>query len=149
MIYLSYRVFKIVKFSEPMYLSMLICLELSLIFQMVFFGYQARLIRKDFDVPWDTYVCITTVTGTLPAIFIAIATLINCVKWLNFLLRMRSLTGIEEDSEQMEEKIQQLEVFRKRINAVAGFIMFVIVSVIVYYYFKGCLGTYDSIEELY
>ncbi len=102
MIYLSYRVVMIVKFTEPMYLSMLICLELSLFFQMVFFGYQARLIRKNFEVNWEIFCCMNSVIDTLPALFIAIASVINCVKWLNFLLRIRSLSGTEEDSEKMD-----------------------------------------------
>jgi hypothetical protein len=47
-----------------------------------------------------------SIIDTLPALLIAIASVINCAKWLNFLLKMRSLDG--EESEKIEEKIQLL-----------------------------------------
>ena len=147
MIYLSYRVFMIVRFSEPMYQSMLVCLELSLIGQMIFFGYQARIIRKMGDINMDTWQCMNSIIDTLPALFIAIASVINCAKWLNFLLKMRSLDG--EETEKIEEKIQLLEKYRKRINLVATSIVFGVSSVLMYFYFKGCLMPYTTIEYFY
>jgi len=93
MFYLSYRVFMIVKFAEPMYQIMLVFLEFSLIGTMVFFGYQARVIKKLGEVNPEYWQCMNGVIDTLPALFIAIASVINCVQWLNYLLKMRSLDG--------------------------------------------------------
>jgi len=89
------------------------------------------------DVNWKKWQCMNSVIDTLPALFIAIASIINCVQWLNYYLKMKLLDGQTLDN--VQEKIILLQKYRKRINFCAAFLVLLIASVLMYYYFKGCL----------
>jgi len=82
--YITYRVVKVSKCSDPIFIIMLILLQLSLIANILFFQFQARVTKSESDIPWTTYYCSNATYTYAPAIFLALATVLNASKWIYF-----------------------------------------------------------------
>jgi len=98
--YITYRVVKISKCSDPIFIIMLILLQLSLVANLVFFQFQVKIIKSDNNMAWTTYYCSNATTNYLPAILLALASVLNTNKWIYFNWRVKALRLLDLKDEQ-------------------------------------------------
>ena len=92
--YIIFRVVRTIKCSDPIFLLMLILLQLSLIFNILYFGNNLKIVKGarngvEFTINHKFY-CETSIYPALPAIFLALGTMLNINKWIYYNLRTRT-----------------------------------------------------------
>lgn len=100
--YITFRVVKISRCSDPIFIIMLVLLQLSLVANLVFFQFQVKVIKSEDTVPWNTWYCASASVNYLPAILLALASILNINKWIYFNWRVKALRLVElKDEQQM------------------------------------------------
>ena len=91
--YIIYRVIKAVKFTDPIFIAMLIFLQLTLILTIVYYSYLLKLEKKfeanDFTINRNLY-CESALYTSMPALMLALGTLLNINKWTYYNFRTRA-----------------------------------------------------------
>ena len=141
--YITYRVIKISKCSDPIFIMMLILLQLSLIANILFFQFQVRIIKSESEIPWSTYYCSNATYNYAPAILLALATVLNASKWIYFNWRVKNLKYLDlKDEKQILLAQNALLVKQRRLNIATGLIFIVIITTSIYYMALGCSASY-------
>jgi len=144
--YITYRVVKISKCSDPIFIIMLTLLQLSLVANILFFQFQVRIIKSDIDnpnIPWTTYYCSNATYTFAPAILLALATVLNTSKWIYFNWRVKNLKYLDlKDEKQILLAQNALLVKQRRLNIATGLIFIVIITTSIYYMALGCSASY-------
>ena len=91
--YIIYRVIKAVKFTDPIFIAMLLFLQLTLILTIMYYSYLLKIEKKieanDFTINGNLY-CESALYTSLPALMLALGTLLNINKWTYYNLRTRA-----------------------------------------------------------
>ena len=91
--YIIYRVIKSVKFTDPIFIAMLLFLQLTLILTIMYYSYLLKIEKKieanDFTINGNLY-CESALYTSLPALMLALGTLLNINKWTYYNLRTRA-----------------------------------------------------------
>lgn len=98
--YITYRVVKISKCSDPIFIIMLILLQLSLVANILFFQFQVKIIKSDYNIAWTTYYCSNATYNYAAAVFLALASVLNTSKWIYFNWRVKALRLLDLKDEQ-------------------------------------------------
>jgi hypothetical protein len=70
---------------------MLILLQLSLVANILFFQFQVKIIKSDYNIAWTTYYCSNATYNYAAAVFLALASVLNTNKWIYFNWRVKAL----------------------------------------------------------
>ena len=91
--YIIYRVIRAVKFTDPIFIAMLLFLQLTLILTIMYYSYLLKIEKKieanDFTINENLY-CESALYTSLPALMLALGTLLNINKWTYYNLRTRA-----------------------------------------------------------
>lgn len=90
LIWINYKVVKIVKGNDLPLVMMLICLKLSLISFAIFFGFSSS-INQYYVCYGRYYYCMMGTFANWPAVFLGLAALFNLNKWIYFIIFVRHL----------------------------------------------------------
>jgi len=144
-LYINYRVIKIVRGKDPVLVLMLTCLKLSLLWYAIFYGFNARLETKKL-ICYDKYFySITGLIAIWAPFMLGIAVVLTFYKWVNYTMILftvqEKLVIDSRDSTYSAAQHSLAKQFTtmKRVNtAFTAFMSLVIIGVGVYYSWKTC-----------
>ena len=86
LLWITYKVFKIIKFNDKILLSMIACLNLELISKVFFYSVNAYEITRDTDA--KAFPPIMIISLILPILFLSMAILINLRNWFYYYIKI-------------------------------------------------------------
>ena len=134
------KVVTITRWTQPVYIAMLVLLQLTLVGMLLFFVFQ-NLILSGFyiDRPVGVYACTEAMTNDMGATILSQAILLNINRWVSYLLRIRMTAGItKHEVPQVEAKINRLMIY---VNLATAACMLTILMLELSLWIKGCTAT--------
>lgn len=139
-----WKVISVTQWTQPVYIAMLVLLQLTLVGTLLFFVFQ-NLVMIDFFIekPTGVYACAEAATNDLGATILSQAILLNINRWVSYLLRIRMTAGItKHEVPQVESKINRLMIY---VNIATAACMLTILMLEISLWIKGCTATdYDN-----
>lgn len=134
--YIIFKVGKVMKCLDPIFFAMLCLLETTLLLNILFFSYHIKLCQNSIDgiQKFDhAYYCQENMYSSLPALFLALGTILNINKWTYFGLRNRAFRDANEDLQQTRSDLRQ-KVFG--LNLITLSVCIVVVTTYCIYYVR-------------
>lgn len=101
------RVVRVAKCSDPIFVIMLVCLQLALVSNVLFYQLQLRWVENDRVGP--AYYCSNACLDSAPALWLAFATLLNTNKWIYFNWRLTALKFCDfTNNQDIDARLQPL-----------------------------------------
>lgn len=106
LLWINYRVIKIVGKNDLALVLMLVFLKLCMLAYAIFFGFEAS-INQNFVCFDSYYFCMTGLFTSWPGVFLGQATLLNLNKWIYFIIFVRHSRNVNSDADTFESEIKR------------------------------------------
>jgi ABC-type Fe3+ transport system permease subunit len=148
--YINYRVIKIVKTKDKVLVAMLVCLKLSLMWDAIFFGFEASAEQGFICFGRYSY-CMSTVAIFWPGLLLGIALILTFNKWVSFTMTLFTVklqreidTNASDALSQYKGLSQKSKIARHLNNAFAIFVSVALTGLGLTYSFRGCSSQYHG-----